>query len=112
VRASADTEDEQEATPRGPSPETVAEVSAPAITVSHTLVVPIGLQEPRIGAPAVGVTGGVIRASVGVGRSLLRERNIACAAYVSAAWHVSVVVDDTVVRTRVVVSVKNADWSV
>ena len=64
MRASADTEDEQEATLRGPSPETVAEVSAPAISVSHTLVVPIGLQEPRIGAPAVGVTGGVIRASV------------------------------------------------
>ena len=112
MRASADTEDEKEATLRGPAPETVAEVSAPAISVSHTLVVPIGLQEPRIGAPAVGVTGGVIRASVGVGRSLLRERKIACAAYVSAAWHVSVVVDDTVVRTRVVVSVENADRSV
>ena len=65
-----------------------------------------------MGAPAVGVTGGVTRASVGVGRSLLRERKIACAAYVSVAVHVSMVVDDTVVRTRVVVAVENAERSV
>ena len=63
-------------------------------------------------APAVGVTGGVTRASVGVGRSLLRERKIVCAAYVSVSVHVSMVVDDTVVRTRVVVAVENAEKSV
>jgi len=58
-------------------------------------------------APAVGVIGGVTRASVGVGKLLLRERKLDCAAYVSVAVHVSVVVDSTVVRTRVVVFVLN-----
>jgi hypothetical protein len=76
-------------------------VDALAISVSQTLVVPIGLQEPRMGAPAVGVAGGVTRALDGVGRALLRERKTACAAYVSVAVHVSVVVDDTVVRVLV-----------
>jgi hypothetical protein len=65
-----------------------------------------------MGAPAVGVTGGVTRASVGVGRLLLRERKIACAAYVLVAVHVSMVVDATVVRTRVVVVVESAEKSV
>ena len=65
-----------------------------------------------MGSPAVGVTGGVIRASVGVGRSLLKERKIACAASVSVAVHVRIVVDDTVVRTRVVVVLENVERSV
>lgn len=65
-----------------------------------------------MGAPAVGVTGGVTRASAGVGRLLLRERKIVCAAYVSVAVHMNMVVDVTVVRTRVVVAVENAERSV
>lgn len=72
----------------------------------------MGSQEPRIGAPTVGVTGGVTRASVSISRSLLRDRKIDCAAYVSDAVHVSMVLDDTVVRTRVVVAVEDAERSV
>jgi hypothetical protein len=77
AHASADTEDERVPTLVEPPPETVDEVAAPAVSVLQSVVVPTGLQEPRMRAPGVGVTGGVTRASVGVGRSLLRERKIA-----------------------------------